>query len=303
MNKQQNYLLLTFCLGLISCMSESGYESATIELQSPHSDRQILAVDDRKWRVDIDLNTGSIQTFYFGDVNSPTAVVQGIRRNEPYSIKVKWSEIIHQYEVEISEQSQNFFADGITQITSVHEHTQFDYDNDGKSNLDERSARTCVWSPTENCQNQGVLDIPTDNVLLNGDFSNGGKYWFSTGGEQGDVSGEFCAFSPASAAFYWGSNLGYSRRLFIEANTRYRIVFDVRAERESQTYIIMSVSGLNFNLLSETRAVSTNYQTITVPYISADDSYNDVTFSFSYGNGTDNRYCFDNVRLIRDGSI
>jgi len=144
-------ILLTLSFfSLISCMSESNNESTFIDLFNPASDRQILAQDDAQMRVDISINANNAQTFFFG-ANSPslTANVTGVRVGESNFIKLKWFEIIHGYEVEISEQSQHFIADGNTQISSTHTHTQFDYDKDGMSNFDERSIGDCVWSATK----------------------------------------------------------------------------------------------------------------------------------------------------------
>lgn len=283
-------------------MGEVGEEGVLVDLQTPGSDRQILATGDREWRVDINVNSGNSQTFYFGSVDSPLVSVTGIRPGESNFVAIKWTEIVNGIEVEISDQEDSFIADGNTRISTTHRHSQYDYDGDGTSNLNERSGGTCVWFPNEDCINPGQLDIPTDNLLLNGDFSNGGEYWFSTGGEQRQVQDEFCAATPASAQFYWETNVGYTPRLTLDANTSYRITFDVRADRNSKVYVVMAPANFEFNLVDENFDVSTTYAPISLLYESANSSYNDISFTFSIGDGTDNRFCFDNVKLIRTGS-
>jgi len=301
-NYSSMLLLAVSCFGMMSCISESDNESISLEFQRPNSDRQILALyDDSELRVDIRVNYASQpQTFYFGtNVSQRPVVVDGVLPGERNFIHLNWSEIIHGHYVELSEQKQHFVADGYTLISATHVHTQYDYDGDGTSNFDERSAGTCVWSSTESCVNQGQLDIPTDNALLNGDFSSGDNYWFSRWDEP-QVSGEYCANSPVRAEFYWEAYLGYSQRIFIDANTRYTIVFDVRGQSDSEATVSMRVTDPSFTFFTESFDVTTTYQTKSISFENADDSYSDAHFGFNFGNGIDNRYCFDNIKLIRE---
>jgi len=283
-------------------MSESNNKSASLELQRPNFDRQLLALyDDTELRVDIRVNYApQPQTFYFENAAPLQPVfVDGVVPNEQNFIQLNWSEIIHGRRVELSEQKQHFIADGYTLITATHVHTQYDYDRDGTSNFDERSAGTCVWSSNEACVNQGQLDIPTDNALLNGDFSNEDNYWFSRWDEP-QVNGEYCANSPVRAEFYWEAYLVHSRKLFIDGDTSYRIVFDVRAQSDSQATVSMRVTEPSFTFFTETFDITTTKQTKSITFRNSDDSYSDAIFGFNFGNGIDNQYCFDNIKLIRE---
>jgi len=304
MNKFCTRLLLILSCALISCASENSNERTVIDLISPESSRQIIAVNDIEWRVLIQINSGNSQYFTFANSALPLSVnAAGVLRGEENNISIKWFEILHKHTVEISEQSQAFFADGSTVIDAPQRHTQFDYDGDGESNLVERSAGTCVWSSTESCVNPGQTDIPTDNVLLNGDFSDGTRYWYSELTEIADTSGEYCVISPVTAEDRFDARIDYlPLPFFIDANSTYEIVFDVRAQTSSEVYIQMTARILDtFKPLVDTSvAVSTTYDTKSIRYESVEEAYSEVSIGFNFGDGTENIYCFDNIKLIRE---
>lgn len=299
-------VLLILSYTLISCVSENSNESTTIKLNSPASDRQIIATNDIEWRALIQINEGPAQIFFFSNEDLPLSVsVTGVRRNADNHISIKWFEILHGHTVEIAEQSQNFIADGSTLVDATHSHTQFDYDRDGISNLDERSAGTCVWSTSVNCVNPGQTDIPTDNVLLNGDFSDGHRYWYTGLTVASETtSGEYCVNAPAMATERFDARIDYSPLpFFIDSNSSYNIVFDVRAQTTSEVYVQMTAQILDtFKPLVENTSVpvSTTYDTKSIRFETAEDAYSEVSIGFAFGDGTENTYCFDNIRLIRE---
>ena len=171
------------------------------------------------------------------------------------------------------------------------------------SNFDERSIGRCVWSSTEDCLISGQIDIPTDNVLLNGDFSSGNDYWFAQTGRGETVNGEYCIDSPARAEFYWEAGIGYLPDLLIEADTRYTVEFDVRAQKDTEISLLLIIPELNFfELAFESIEASTTTERKSVTFENAEDSHNGVSFAFGLGNGEDIRYCFDNIKLIRESS-
>ena len=147
MEKYLPQLALTLIpLLLLSCASESEVGNTYLELQVPDTDRQIQAFGaDTEWRVDVSINARAAQIFYFGGSESTQSVsVTGVRVNEFNSISATWYEVLNGHDVEISHQpAQSFFADGNAFVTADHTHTQFDYDQDGKSNFDERRDGTC----------------------------------------------------------------------------------------------------------------------------------------------------------------
>jgi len=294
---------------MLSCTGENSNEGTLIELSSPEFNRQIIPLGSNEWRALIQVNSGPGQTFFFSGSTSPVAaVIDGVKRGQQNKILIKWFEILHGHTVEISVQDQDFFADGTTIISEPHTHNQFDYDGDGISNLDERSAGTCVWSAIESCINQGQIDIPTDNALLNGDFSNGIDYWVSKPPLTAAVtSGEFCVVSPATAVRRWDARMDYSPlTVFMDANSSYDLVFDVRAQTNSKVFVQITEKTLdNFESLVDgdtSVAVSTSYETKSIRYESGVNAHNEVLIGFTFGNGTDNTYCFDNIKLIREAS-
>jgi len=306
MKKYRTRLLLILFCTMISCVSENSNDTTLIELHSPNFNRQIMALDNTEWRALIQVNSGPAQIFLFKNSASPlSASVAGVRRDEDNTILIKWFEILHGHTVEISVQSQAFFADGTTIIDTPHLYSQFDYDGDGTSNLVERYDGTCVWSSTEWCVDQGQTDIPTDNALLNGDFSDGIRYWYSDLPALSETSGEYCVNSPVTALSRWDARIDYSPlSVFIDAKSSYNLVFDVRAQTSSELFVQVTAKILNNykTLVDKPVQVSTTYDRKSIRYDSAEDAYSEVSIGFTFGNGTDNTYCFDNIKLIREAS-
>jgi len=298
---QSNFLLAIAAFVLVSCVGENRSESTLIELNSPDPERQIMALGDNQMRVDINVNAGSTQTFFFNTAGSAlSANIAGVLNGERNFIQLKWSEILNGHPVEISQQSQNFIADGNTLVNAEHIHTQFDYDSDGRSNYDERRSETCVWSSTESCNSS--TDIPTDNVLLNGDFASDRNYWWSTFATVTDTNGEFCISTRALGQLGEQALMGYSPGLFIQANTRYTLDFDVRADTDLDVRVSI-VAPVRLPLKEETVPVSTTYESKSISFINAEDSHTGVSLGFNFLNdGVDKQYCFDNIKLINNGA-
>lgn len=300
-------LLLMLSYLLISCVGENSNNSTLIELHSPVFNRQITALNDTEWRALVQVNSGSTETFFFKGSTSPVSVaIAGIQRGEINDIFIKWYEVLHGHTVEMSTQSQMFLADGNTLVDTSHVHHEFDYDKDGLSNLVERFDGTCVWSSTESCLNLGQTDIPTDNAVLNGDFSDDNRYWLTDLTVVSDMSGEYCVNAPATAVEKWDARTDYSPHwLFIDANSSYTIEFDVRAQTSSEILFLMTARTLDiFNTLEqELVAVSTTYNRTSIRYESGENAYSEVSIGFVLGNGTDNTYCFDNIKLIKEPSL
>ena len=154
-------LIALACIGMMACSSSDGTPRTNIVLAKPLAERQILAFENSTFRVEITVNNGLLQTFTVrpGD-NTLTVDITGVRLNENNSINIKWTELLNGFDVEISDQSQTFFADGNTLVDAPHRIDQYDYDNDGSSNSEERADGTCVWSADEACLTSGLLDVP-----------------------------------------------------------------------------------------------------------------------------------------------
>lgn len=142
------YKIAVLCLAIF-ILSSCGGEQApvtNIELSEHQTIRQIRALDGNPLELTVSVNTGPDQNFTFSNEGSMSLDITGVRLNEQNDIQLVWVEILNGFDVEISTQQQQFFADGDTNIDAPHQHTQFDYDGDGISNFDERVAGTCVWS-------------------------------------------------------------------------------------------------------------------------------------------------------------
>jgi len=179
MKKLISYFLIGFAFAAASCVSdEDPVRLVSVELSQLDTIRQVMAFGDNEVRVKINVNGGDTQVLTFSDLPSSevTTVLNGIRIGQQNEITLRWFEVLNGFEVELSDQRQSFVATGNTQLNSPHRYTRYDYDNDGISNYDERIAGTCVWSSASNC----VRDIPSDNAIQNGDFSNGDTNWFHT---------------------------------------------------------------------------------------------------------------------------
>lgn len=161
----RRFCIALACCGAISCTSSDDAPRANIALNKPLADRQILAFENSTLRADISVNGGPVQSFtVFPGESSLDVGITGVVINANNTITVKWTEFLNGFDVEISDQSQSFFADGDTQINATHQTDQYDYDNDGASNSEERSAGTCVWSANEACLATGQLDVPDNSV-------------------------------------------------------------------------------------------------------------------------------------------
>ena len=158
------------CFTAISCDS-SDTTMSTIALAQPLAQRQALALEDSTLRADVVINNGTVQSFTFRPQEDNLVTVGGIRLNENNNITVTWTEILNGFDVEISEQSQLFFASGNININAPHQTDQFDYDGDGNSNITEREDGTCVWSADENCLVVGQLDVPNQELSTTGSIA------------------------------------------------------------------------------------------------------------------------------------
>lgn len=224
-----------------------------------------------------------------------TVGVSGVQPDQENSLQIKWFEILDGFALEISEQTQQFMADGSTLIDASHNHTQFDFDNDGVSNLDERLSGSCVWSAgTDPCKRSNPA---TGNLFLNGDFSNGQNYWWPTNllGQEGEI----CVATPTPTPKF--RQLGYSERIRIEENATYRISFDMKAQTNSEVIVELTLPEFNAqSLFSETVAVSSAYRPNTMVFNNSDRDWDSVAFHFTLGDGSENLYCADNISIVKE---
>jgi len=304
MKKTTLLTLITFCsIGLYSCNGQNdvGFESeyAQIELYRPDSLREILALNDTEYQVDISVNYEGFQTFTIDSNRSQTSVnVSGVRRDEDNVIGVIWSEINAGFRVELSRQLQVFNATtGSTTISARHDFSGFDYDNDGKSNFAERLAETCVWSASENCTSSGRSETPTGNFILNGDASSGNEYWWTN--NTFEEAGVHCVATPALTPEIPRSALGYFPKFPVKANSTHTLQFDVSAQSNTTAKVTYSLPNF-FDIFEESFDVSTVPQTKSIVFTNNSNDQNNVQLAFVFGDESGNRFCFDNISLVKE---
>ncbi len=160
-NTKRLFSIVSLSCAVFACSSSDNEPQTNITLSKPLADRQILALENSTLRADITINADPVQSFIVSPGQTLLqAGVTGVVLDANNRIEIKWIELLNGFEVEISDQVQSFFADGFTTITAPHESNQYDYDNDGDSNLRERAEGNCVWSAIESCLNSGQTDVP-----------------------------------------------------------------------------------------------------------------------------------------------
>ena len=323
------------CFTAISCDS-SDTTMSTIALAQPLAQRQALALEDSTLRADVVINNGTVQSFTFRPQEDNLVTVGGIRLNENNNITVTWTEILNGFDVEISEQSQLFFASGNININAPHETDQYDYDSDGVANFDERVNGTCVWSADNECLQDGQLDIPTastpsppvpplvtatngrteveanainplqqlatpfdynnaDNIIENGDFSDGIGEWFTNESLLFDGGGEICATNPTMDGIILNTLFAY-RLLLPIRETRYSFEFDMRADRDSA--VVLTIAGQS-SFLEQFFAVTQTAQPIVIPMVVSQDvnQSSSINFQALHHPTIPTTYCMDNIRV------
>jgi len=146
-------------LALYSCDS-STTKSMEVSLETPLSQRQLAVFEESTLRADIVINGGPNQSFIFPPNDDFNIAITGIVLEQTNTISITWTELFNNHPIELSNQTQSFFASGLININAAHQSDQFDYDQDGSSNLEERASGTCVWSAGNACMLDGVLDLP-----------------------------------------------------------------------------------------------------------------------------------------------
>ena len=297
---------VTVAILLSSC---GGSETNTAEVQlSPESIRQISELNGNPLTLGISVNSGPRQNFTLRSVESVSIDITGVNIDEQNSIVIVWSEILNTFDVEISQQSQSFFADGNTNIDAPHQHTQFDYDGDGVSNFDERIAGTCVWSDDPDC----ILDVPPSdpidtvtvntfpeepgiNVLQNAQFNQGRDGWTSNAFDLSTFGAEYCLSSRDSSVLPENASLMTAQGLFqLEAGVRYTYAADVRADIPHTPIMRVEEGSLSFaGVHQETVEITTEYQTVSTSFIAQFN--HTVNLTLWFGGGGANRFCVDNV--------
>jgi len=327
--------------GLIACDGSQINDSTLITLDEPFRARQTLALDDNPLRAEISVNNGPTQTIVVpANQSTVSAAITGVRLNDSNTIVIKWYEILNGYKVEISEQSQGFIADGNTSIDAPHRSSQYDYDGDGTSNLDERNQGTCVWWAAEECLAQGRQDIPQDGFqvetpspgsqatpglsglelnadltipqasyqlnssnadnLINNGDFNSGRELWYTYEANIEVNDGSLCVILPSGSVQQQSVLLIHDAVFDFDNARYLIDFDIRADRQTVAALSISTQG-GIALVDQYVYVDQEWQTYKIPYTNSGGNISGVGFGFNaLVNSIETTYCFDNIKLYRE---
>jgi len=338
MNKHQNQFRLLFialaAYSVISC-DGSPNEMPQLALDKPLAARQILAFENSTLRVDIVVNNGETQSFNIPPQSDFFVDVAGINLGQPNSIAVKWTEILNGFDVELSEQSQVFQATGNIQIDAPHRGDQYDYDNDGASNVEERAAGTCVWSASELCLGNGQSDIPStsqintptetptntifspttqtpfnydnaQNLITNGDISNGTDLWFSLLSPITANNGIICSDLFPGPVATVQSVLTYVPLIELPLAS-YSIEFDVMASKDNRLLNIgLWQNNISDNILDHVLSppISTAWERRRLTFTNDVSFRETVSIVFQAAVDPDETvsYCFDNIAFYRDDS-
>jgi len=292
-------VLVSFAIffGLCSCATES--DSGNYGLMVPGSIRYVQSLDNNEIRVDIRVNQGAPQSFALNiDNDQISLAITGVLLDQQNVVEILWYEMVDGARLPLARQEHDFFADGNTVVDTPHDYLSFDYDGDGISNYDERVGGTCVWSAVdEQCINPG-----DGNLLLNGDFSDGSEYWWTTNDNSVvQQRGELCVLSDVEDTFIWDAQFGYEPELLIEANSTYRITFNARAQNNSSMLLSLletDETGFQYPVFQSQVDVFNTDQLKTVIYDSGNDTLDSIVLAISVGNATENRYCVSNFRMV-----
>ena len=306
-------LIAVASVSLLACDGKSNTNVSSVVLDI--TTRELLSINDSTLQVDIRVNGGQVQTFSVGPGEAePAVAIAGVRIGESNSIEIKWSEILNGHQVELAIQNQTFVADGNHVIDSDHSSDQFDYDGDGKSNLDERYDGTCIWSADESCTpdtdipvtsqvqttNEGPLQINLDNatVLIDSDFSNGRGLWFSFLPVVANNM-DFCVTFPADVPNRW-LFLSAADLFFDVPKARYALQFDIRASRGASVLSSFYHEPTNSAVFEESFSVSQSWETKNVSFEHFGDTFSGVTLGFNaLTTDFETTYCFDNIKLFQ----
>ena len=264
--------------------------------------------------------------------------------------------------MELSSQSQSFFAAGNTNIDAAHEIDQFDYDEDGSYNIEERVAGTCVWSAEEECLLEGLADVPSVDQQIavvgssqsqqspgvvvpeqsqapifstaegvtpleatlntripdpgyefnyesaitinsNVDFSLGISPWYAQTVQARAENGAYCMTLPAGPTQVFESIAIYDNPTFeLIQGKRYSIEFDVRSNRNTIVSAAMTIASPHVTYINQHVSVSTEWQSIIVPYEHFVPTIGRVGLGFGaiIPPENDTTYCFDNISLLQE---
>lgn len=298
---QTNHLklsLLLACLYQSACTNEPS--SAVLELNNPISTRmELVDFEDWQYQVNITVNSESPQTFLFAPNDTDLSVViVGVQPNEQNSIEIRWNAIIDGINVELSQQSQVFFADGNTLIDAPHNHEQYDFDGDEVSNLFELAAGTCLWSVTEPCLHPDFTVTDTNNIFLNGDFSNGTDQWWSTRLTGEVVDGEYClsVLPFENVGVFW--HFGHLPRFELKQNTRYSLSFYARSQTLTEINVSVNLPELDFfEVFESDLEVFSTFNQYNFQFDTTNRNYEQSEFVFNIDPDLANTFCFDDIVL------
>ena len=164
--------LLPFASAALFACEGTSNNTVNMMLDNPIRDRQIRSFDQSTLFVDITVNGGPLQNIVVPRGETPMVGVTGILPGSSNTMDIRWYERLNGVEINLSTQNQTFFSGGNIVIDAPHDSEQFDDDNDGVSNLQERINGTCVWDSTVDCS-ATQSDIGPDVFITSAFAQNG----------------------------------------------------------------------------------------------------------------------------------
>lgn len=317
------FLLPIVSAVLFACEGTSN-KTANLMLDNPIRDRQISSFDQSTLFVDITVNGGSIQTFFVPRGDSPAVGVAGILPQTTNTMDIRWYEELDGVEINLSTQTQSFFSGGDIIINAAHNSDQFDDDNDGVSNLQERINGTCVWDSTVDCsatqsdigpdvfitsafaQNGILVDESfvdgASRAIVSDDFSSGIINWSSNDPIQqrsGAMCVDFLGGGPTGVqdllAYYTGG-------LFSMDPGTYVMQYDLRVDTRSMPLTIgITYNAPEFiNIFDHYVQGTQQWTTFTIQFENNVDIIDDANMGiFALQSPFDTTYCIDNFLLVK----
>lgn len=135
-----------------------------------------------------------------------------------------------------------------------------------------------------------------DELVRNGDFSDRGQHWWSSGLNSRATTRAYCTTAPSSAIQPWAAQLGQVR-IPVLRRLQYRLSFDIVATAPAAIAVNVQLPRNPWTpTLRQTVPVTTVNQSFSFDF-TASLTHRAAHVIFDLGTGAENRYCIDNVSL------
>jgi hypothetical protein len=141
----------------------------------------------------------------------------------------------------------------------------------------------------------GGSGTPANNLIVNGDFSNGATNWHvqdGTGNVNG--SGAYCVSNPGAALIGWEGTPG--SLLMLRMGTSYRLSYQASGSGTVNVKIGLAVSPYTSDF-EGSNSLNSSLQTFTHTFTCPNNNIN-TGMAFTFSNAGSSTVCIDNVSLV-----